>query len=85
MCLICHHIFCQCKKQKIKKRILDWLGVDLADNYLDFLYIQSILQDALGIKVSKTDVFKHCLVIATQHYENKNGINTLGNINAQPS
>lgn len=82
MCVICGHILCKCKKQKpLKNKRIDWLSVDLFDNYLDFLYVKSVIQDALGVNVSKAEIFRHCLVIAIQQYENRDGINTLRNTN----
>ncbi|MGC9384212.1 MAG: hypothetical protein ACP5D6_06405, partial [Kosmotogaceae bacterium] len=67
-------ITCKLKKKKKPKKKVEWVSTELGDNLQDFLYIKGLLERKLGIKVAKTTVFKHCLVIALNHYNNGKGI-----------
>ena len=75
MCIKCKHILCICNRlKKGEKPKLEYLSVDLRENSQDFFYVKGILEQRLGIQVSKTDVLRHSLVLALNYYENGKGV-----------
>lgn len=79
MCIKCKRTICICIMSEIicnkpKKKKVEWVSTELGDNHQDFLYIKGLLERKLGIRVTKTMVFKHCLVIALNHYGNGKGV-----------
>jgi hypothetical protein len=75
MCISCKHILCICKRlKKGEKPKLEYMSAELRENAQDFFYVKGILEQQLGISVSKVDVFKHCLIIALRHYNNGKGV-----------
>lgn len=59
------------KKKAVKT---EYLNVELYDNTQDFLYVKGVLERSFGIKLQKVMVFKHCLIIALNHYHNGKGV-----------
>ena len=78
MCFKCKHIRCICHKLKLgeaPKR--EYVNAQLLDNYNDFYVIKGLIEQKLGIRIGKTEVLKHILVIALNHYKNGEGVQSL--------